>query len=77
MLSIIYFGLENIKWKFTRNETKQTIKFWLESVTLFKKDWKGALHQLPINVSDAYILSADGVMLRLDNQKNGWKNVCV
>ena len=62
--------------KMTRNETKHTIQFWLESVTLFEKDCRGALRQLPINASDADIISSDEAMLRLDNQKNGWENVC-
>ena len=63
--------------KMTRNETKHTIQFWLESVTLFEKDCRGALRQLPINASDADILYADGETLRLDNQKNGREILCV
>ena len=35
------------------------------------------MRQLPINVLDEDILSADGETLKLDNQKNGWKGVCV
>ena len=63
--------------KMTINETKQTFQFRIESVTLFKKDRQGTLRQLPINASDADILSGDGETLRIENQKNGWKNVCV
>ena len=35
------------------------------------------MRQLPINSLDIEILSADGATLKLDNQKNGWKGVCV
>ena len=43
----------------------------------FRKDAKGHLRQLPINELDKEILSADGATLKLDNQKNGRKGVCV
>ena len=32
---------------------------------------------LPRDASDALIMTADGATLKLDNQKNGWKGVCV
>ena len=35
------------------------------------------MRQLPINALDEDILSADGATLKLENQKNGWKGVCV
>ena len=43
----------------------------------FRQDTKRNLRQLPINELDEDILSADGETLKLDNQKNGWKGVCV
>ena len=43
----------------------------------FRQDAKGYLLQLPINALDKDILSADGATIKLDNQKNGWKGVCV
>ena len=60
-----------------RNETKQTVQFKLEDTMIFCHDAKLHLHQLPINVLDEDIFPADGVTLKLDNQKNGWKGVCV
>ena len=35
------------------------------------------LRQLPRNAQDKLLLLADAVMLKLENQKNGWKGVCV
>ena len=32
---------------------------------------------MPHNVSPEERLTADGATLRLTNQKNGWKNVCI
>ena len=43
----------------------------------FRQDAKGHLRQLPRNALDKDIVSADGATLKLDNQKNGWKGVCV
>ena len=35
------------------------------------------MRKLPINATDDEIITADGTTLNLDNQKNGWKGVCV
>ena len=51
--------------------------FKLEDTMFFCQDAKIHLHQLPIHALDEEILSADGATLKLDNQKNGWKGVCV
>ena len=53
------------------------VQFKLEDTMLFRQDAKGNLRQLPRNALDEEILSADGATLKLDNQKNGWKGVCV
>ncbi|EJK45407.1 hypothetical protein THAOC_35979 [Thalassiosira oceanica] len=63
--------------KRSRNETKQTVEFRVIDVTFFKKDGRGRLRQLPRNASKEEILSADSATLRLTNQKNGWKGVCI
>jgi len=63
--------------KGTRNDTKQTVQFKLEDVTFFKKNSAGKLRCLPRGAPDHMILTADGATLKLDNQKNGWKGVCV
>eukprot|EP00956_Cyclotella_meneghiniana_P024686 scaffold49904_cov49-Cyclotella_meneghiniana.AAC.1 len=63
--------------KGTRNESKQTVQFRVKDVTFFKKDAAGRLRQLPPNASEEDIMSADAATLRLENQKNGWKGVCI
>ena len=63
----------NIKW----NNTKQTVQFKLEDVTSYKKTKLGQLQCLPKNAPYQLVLSADSATLKLDNQKNGWKGVCV
>ena len=60
-----------------RNNTKQTVQFRLQDVTFFKRDRTGRLRQLSRHADDQAILSADSATLKLDNQKNGWKGVCV
>ena len=59
-----------------RNETKKRCSSgW--KIPYFFQDTKGHFHQLPRNALDKNILSADGVTLKLDNKKKGWKGVCV
>ena len=59
------------------NSTKQTVQFKLEDVTFFKKDSAGQLRKLPRTASRYAIMTADSATLKLDNQKNGRKRVCV
>jgi hypothetical protein len=61
------------KW----NDTKQTVQFKFEDVTFFKKNRVGQLHCLPHGADNLLVSTADGATLKLDNQKNGWKGVCV
>ncbi len=63
--------------KGTQNKTKGTVQFKMEDVTFFKKDKRGRIMCLSRNAPLADILSADGATLKLDNQKNGHKGVCV
>ena len=63
--------------KAARNNSKQTEEFKLGDITFFKKDLHGNLRTLPRNAPDDLIATADGATLKLDNQKNGWKGVCV
>ena len=63
--------------KGARNDTKQTVQFKLEDVTFFKKNTAGKLRCLPRDAPDHILMTADGATLKLDNQKNGWKGVCV
>ncbi len=63
--------------KGSRTLTKQTVQFKYEDVTFFRKNIKGQLKCLSQNSPDSLIATADGATLKLDNQKNGWKGVCV
>ena len=63
--------------KGSRNETKQTVQFKYEDVTFFKNNRAGQLRCLPRGAPAHMIATADGATLKLDNQKNGWKGVCV
>ena len=60
-----------------RNETKKTVQFKLEDAMFFCRYDKGTLRQLPTNALNKDILSAEGDTLKLENQKNVWKGVCV
>ena len=46
-------------------------------ILFFCQDAKRNLRQLPRNALDEDILSEYGATLKQDNQKNGWKIVCV
>jgi hypothetical protein len=63
--------------KGTRNESKRTVQFKLEDVTFFHRNERGQLRCLPQDAPLEMLLSAEGACLKLDNQKNGWKGVCV
>jgi hypothetical protein len=63
--------------KGTRAQTKQTVQFRMADVTFFRKDHSGTLRQLPRNAHEELILSAHSATLKLENQKNGWKGVCI
>jgi hypothetical protein len=70
--------IEEYTVKGTRNKMKRTVQFKMEDVTFFKKDKHGCIMCLSRNALPlADILSADGATLKLDNQKNGHKGVCV
>jgi hypothetical protein len=60
----------------SRQGDKQTVQFRMEDVTFFKT-YDDRLRQVPRNAPAAVILSADASTLKIDNQKNGWKGVCV
>ena len=60
-----------------RNHSKQTVQFRVQDVTFFRKDQSGTLRQLSRFAPYEDILTADSATLKLDNQKNGWKGVCI
>ena len=43
----------------------------------FTRDANGTLQCLPLDTPDDLIASTEGATMKLDNQKNGWKGVCV
>jgi hypothetical protein len=63
--------------KGSRNDTKQTVQFKLEDVTFFKRNAHGQLRQVARNAPDHVVATTDGATLKLDNQKNGHKGVCI
>jgi hypothetical protein len=63
--------------KGTRNSSKQTVQFKLEDVTFFCKDASGNLRQLGRDAPREHVMTAQSATLKLDNQKNGWRGVCI
>ena len=63
--------------KKSRNYSKQTRQFKMEDVTFFNKDKGGRVRKLAWDAPDDEIMGACSATLKLDNQKNGYKNVCV
>jgi hypothetical protein len=63
--------------KGARNNSKQTEEFKMGDIMFFAKDKHGNLQCLPCDAPADLIASADGATMKLDNQKNGWKGVCV
>jgi hypothetical protein len=63
--------------KGSRNKTKQTVQFEYKDESFFKKNTWGQLCCPPCNAAADLISTADSATLKLDNQKNGWKRVCV
>ena len=63
--------------KATRNNSKRTVQFKIEDITFFSTNKKGILRQLPRSASDADLMAAQSATLKLDNQKNDWKGVCI
>jgi hypothetical protein len=72
---LLRIGKYTIKGK--RKETKQTVRFKYKDVTFFKKNSAGNLRCLPRTAPAHLIATADGATMKLDNQENGWKGVCV
>jgi hypothetical protein len=71
---LLRIGEYTVKGK--RNDSKQTVNFMMKNATFFKKDATGRLMQVARN-DWKNILTADAATLTLENQKNGWKGVCI
>ena len=63
--------------KAARANTKQTVQFKLEDITFFGHGRNEKLIQLAPSASDQELLRAHSATLKIDNQKNGWKGVCI
>ena len=63
--------------KQSRNHSKQTVQFRLGDVTFFKTDVLGNIRQLSRAAPLSHIMTATSATLKLENQKNGWKGVCI
>ena len=60
-----------------RSNSKQTKEFKLGDIMFFAKDKHSNLRCLPCDAPLDLIKSAEGATMKLVNQKNGWKGVCV
>jgi hypothetical protein len=60
-----------------RNSTKQSVQFKYKNVTFSTKNDRGELRWLPPNATDSITATANREKLKLDNNKNGWKGICV
>ncbi len=78
-LIAFYYLLHALEYtvKGTRSESKQMVQFKLEleDITFFHRNKQGQL--LPCDTPFEHLLMADDATLKLDNQKNGWKDICV
>ena len=59
------------------SRSTQTVPFRMKDITFFGRNAAGALRQIRRDAPDEVILRAAGCTMRLGNQKNGWKNVCL
>jgi hypothetical protein len=63
--------------KGTWNNSKQTEEFKMGDITFFTKDKQGNLCCLSRDASADLIAEADGATMKLDNQNNVWRGVCI
>ncbi len=80
LTTIAFYYLLRVKEytvKQNKNKTKRTVQFKMEDITFFRKDKLGRIMCLARTAPLADILTADGATLKLDDQKNGHKGVCV
>jgi hypothetical protein len=63
--------------KGTHKNSKQTEEFKMGDITFFAKDKQGNLCCLPRDATADLIAAADGATMKVDNQKNVRKGVCV
>jgi hypothetical protein len=74
---LLQIGEYTVKGKKNNTKTKQTVQFKLKNLKFFKKNIAGTLVCLPNNAPTSVIMTANSATLKLDNQKNGWKGICI
>jgi hypothetical protein len=74
---LLQIGEYTVKGKKNNTEIKQIVQFKLKDLKFFKKNKASTLVCLPNNAPPSMIMTADSATLKLDNQKNGWKGVCI
>ena len=57
--------------------SKQTEQFRVRDARFFARSVEGTQLQISPRAPDEAIMSAASATMRLGNQKNGWKNVCI
>ena len=57
--------------------SKQTEQFRVRDARFFARSVEGTQRQISPHAPDEAIMSAASATMRLGNQKNGWKNVCI
>jgi hypothetical protein len=78
MIAFYYlFCIGEYTTKGTCNNSKQMEEFKMGDITFFAKDNQGNLCCFPRDATADLIAAADGATMKLGNQKNGWKRVCV
>jgi hypothetical protein len=55
----------------------QTQQFKLKDIAFFGTNSRGKLYRISRNAREFEIMNATCATLKLDNQKNGWKGVCI
>ena len=64
--------------KGSRQSSKRTVQFRMKDVAFFTRcPQTNRLRLLPPDATGEEILSADAATLKIENQKNGWKDVCI
>ncbi len=53
------------------------VQFNLDDITLSGRNEQGQFRCLPCDTPFEHLLMVDGATLKLDNQKKGWKGVCI
>ena len=60
-----------------RNNEKQTVQFRIQDVTFFKRNKEGRLKQMSLKASAKETVIADSCTVKISNQKNGWRGICI